>query len=121
MCSGRTALTSSCHELATAGTRIFGDIFGGRSPLKVRIYDFAVYFDAKQVRFAALGIAIRYVCTLFAVYIDAKQVGRRTHAAHRCSIPYTLYPIPYTSARIPCSSGPQPQVASLCVEPGAAE
>lgn len=94
-------MTSSCHELATAGTRIFGDIFGGRSPLKVRIYDFAVYFDAKQVRFAALGIAIPYTCTLFAVYIDAKQVGRRTHAARRCSIPCT-------SARIPCSSGPQP-------------
>ncbi len=55
--SGPTALTSSCHELATAGTRMFGDFFGGKSPLKVRIYDFALYFDAKQVR-AHLSIAV---------------------------------------------------------------
>jgi len=48
--SGPTVLTSSCHELATAGTRMFGDFFGGKSPIKVRIYDFALYFDAKQVR-----------------------------------------------------------------------
>ena len=47
--SGPTVLTSSCHELATAGTRMFGDFFGGKSPIKVRIYDFALYFDAKQV------------------------------------------------------------------------
>ena len=50
LCSGPTVLTSSCHELATAGTRMFGDFFGGKSPIKVRIYDFALYFDAKQVR-----------------------------------------------------------------------
>ena len=33
---------------------MFGDFFGGKSPIKVRIYDFALYFDAKQVRACAL-------------------------------------------------------------------
>lgn len=28
---------------------MFGDFLGGRNPLKVRIYDFALYFDANQV------------------------------------------------------------------------
>ena len=46
---------------------MFGDFFGGKSPIKVRIYDFALYFDAKQVRVVAAA--------------DVASTSMRRHAA----------------------------------------
>ena len=45
--SGAAAFTGTTHDLAAAGTRLFG-LSVGRAKLQVKIYEFALYLDAKQ-------------------------------------------------------------------------
>jgi hypothetical protein len=46
--AGTAAFTGSKHDLAASGTRLFG-LSVGRAKLQVKIYEFALYLDAKQV------------------------------------------------------------------------
>lgn len=46
--AGTAAFTGTTHDLAASGTRLFG-LSVGRAKLQVKIYEFALYFDTKQV------------------------------------------------------------------------
>ncbi len=46
--AGAAAFTGTSHDLAASGIRLFG-LSMGRAKLQVKIYEFALYFDAKQV------------------------------------------------------------------------
>ena len=46
--AGTAAFTGSTHDLAASGTRLFG-LAVGPAKLQVKIYEFALYLDAKQV------------------------------------------------------------------------
>jgi hypothetical protein len=46
--AGTAAFMGSTHDLAASGTRLFG-LAVGPAKLQVKIYEFALYLDAKQV------------------------------------------------------------------------
>lgn len=52
--AGAAAFTGTSHDLAASGIRLFG-LSMGRAKLQVKIYEFALYFDAKQAKHSQLS------------------------------------------------------------------